>query len=472
MSQIVPHFVPMIMSGGSGTRLWPVSRESFPKQFCDLFDESLIQKTVRRLKPLGSPWVITTQGMKVLTERVYRDLSLPTDQILLEPFGRNTAAAIALACRQLQVLGRDQEVIGVFPADHFVENESAFHKALSAAAESAKQGKVVTLGIQPTFPATGYGYIEIPSESAAGTAVKAVGFREKPDLKTAEQFLKAGNTVWNAGVFVFRADVMAGHIQKLLPEVWGPFAASKNPSSELKAIYDKVPSISIDYGVMEKLSEFYCVPCKDLGWNDVGSWDEVAKISEIKGSPSSNDPQTSVLQVEAKDNFVFSAVPSKKSYSFVGLDSIIAVDTPDSLLLVKKGKSQQVKDAQAAAAKAKLPEATQHEFEYRPWGYFEILRDTDLFKSKVIRVDPGQQLSYQSHAKRAEHWVVIRGNPEVVLNDEVHRPKPGEHIYIPLGAKHRMRNPTKETVEFVEVQVGSYFGEDDIVRYQDDYKRS
>ncbi|MBL7713833.1 MAG: mannose-1-phosphate guanylyltransferase/mannose-6-phosphate isomerase [Bdellovibrionales bacterium] len=459
--------VPMILSGGSGTRLWPVSRESFPKQFCDLFDESLIQKTVRRLKPLGSPWVITTTGMKTLTERLYRDLSLPAEQILAEPFGRNTAAAIALACRQLQVQGREKEVVGIFPADHFVENEKAFQAALATAEKAALEGKVVTLGIQPTFPATGYGYIEIPSGSmkpGKPEAVKAVRFREKPDLKTAEGFLKTGNYVWNAGVFIFRADRMIDELKKLLPDVWGPFEASKNPAAELKSIYEKVPSISIDYGVMEKLPEFFCIPCTDLGWNDVGSWDEVAKIT--------GKSEAKVIEIDAQDNFAFSAVPQKKSYSFIGINSVIAVDTPDALLLVKKGQSQKVKDAQAAAKEAKLPEATQHEFEYRPWGYFEILRDTDLFKSKVIRVDPGQQLSYQSHAKRAEHWVVVRGNPEVVLNDEVLKPKPGEHIYIPLGAKHRMRNPTKEMVEFVEVQVGSYFGEDDIVRYQDDYKRN
>ena len=457
--------IPAILSGGSGTRLWPVSRESHPKQFCDLFDESLILKTVRRLQPMGSPWVITTSGMRVVTERLYRDLNIPTSQILFEPMGRNTAAAIALLCRQLELTNRTGEVVGIFPADQFIENTKLFGEALELAQAKAREGHIVTLGITPTFPATGYGYIELDAAAPKGklAAMTAKGFREKPDAKTAEGYISTGRYVWNAGIFVFQASKMIELLKQHQAEIWNGLAALKADHSNLKEIYPALKSVSIDYGIMEKLPSHVCVPCENLGWSDVGSWDEVARISQ--------NPKDQVVEVKAKGNFVYTRNPSKQ-YAIVGADDLMVVDTADALLVCKKGDSQSVKDAQAALLAAKKPAATQHEFEFRPWGYFEILRDTERFKSKVIRVDPGQQLSYQSHAKRAEHWVVIRGNPEVVLNDEVHRPKPGEHIYIPLGAKHRMRNTTKETVEFVEVQVGSYFGEDDIVRYQDDYKRS
>lgn len=456
--------IPFILSGGAGTRLWPVSRESYPKQFCDLFDESLILKTVRRLQPLGSPWIITTTGMKVVSERLYRDLGLPSDQILFEPMGRNTAAAIALACRQLELQGRTQEIMGVFPADQFIENTSLFQEALKIASEKAKAGNVVTLGISPTFPSTGYGYIELESKaSSKPAAVTAKGFREKPDAKTAEDYIATGRYVWNAGIFVFQVSKMIELMKQHQPEIWKGLASLKADHSNLKEIYPQLKSISIDHGIMEKLPSHICIPCEELGWSDVGSWDEVARLSE--------NPKGQVTEVKSKGNFVY-PLNAGKQYAVVGADDLMIVDTADALMICKKGDSQSVKDAQAALAQAKKPQAVVHEFEYRPWGYFEILRDTDGFKSKVIRVDPGQQLSYQSHAKRAEHWVVIKGHPEVVLNDEVLKPKPGEHIYIPLGAKHRMRNPTKETVEFVEVQVGTYFGEDDIVRYQDDYKRS
>ncbi len=456
-------FIPVILSGGSGTRLWPLSRTQFPKQFCDLFEESLFLKTLRRLNPLGSPWVVTNQTMKVLTENVLREAGVPVAQALYEPKANNTAPAIALLCKVFEQQDRTDAVIGVFPSDHLIQNETAFQSAIRLAETCAKQGQVATIGIRPTHPATGYGYIEVGTTPFVTekevTAYRTLGFREKPDLKTAEGFLNAGTFLWNGGMFVFQVKTMIACLKELMPETWEVMNALSPDLSNLKELYERCPAQSIDYGVMEKLKTQVCIPC-DLGWSDVGSWDEIAKLGK----------SSEMLEVGGSGNFAYSN--QGRLTTFIDTDDLIVVDTADALLVAKKNSTQNVKHAVEQLVRNRDKRAQEHPFEFRPWGRFEILRDTDAYKSKVIHVNPGQQLSYQSHAKRAEHWVIIKGEPEVVLNDVVHALKPGQNIYIPQGAKHRIRNPGKELVEFIEVQVGTYFGEDDIVRYQDDYQRS
>jgi mannose-1-phosphate guanylyltransferase/mannose-6-phosphate isomerase len=465
-------FIPTILSGGSGTRLWPVSRTQFPKQFCDLFDESLFKKTVDRLKPLGSPWVITNEKMRVLTENVLRETEVPFAQALYEPKANNTAPAIALLCKVLKFANSGKDIVGIFPSDHLVQNDKNFEAAVKLGIECAKQKQVATLGIKPTFAATGYGYIEVEKDvflestpagaSASASRLKAFrtrGFREKPNEQTAEDFISAGNFFWNAGMFIFEVDTMISHLQRLMPETWAAIEPLKADLSNLKEIYARCPSQSIDYGIMEKLKEQVCIPC-DLGWSDVGSWDEIAKLAD----------GAEIFETDGHDNYAYSR--SNRVVGFVGVSDLIVVDTADALLVTKKGTSQKVKHIIDLLNAKGDKRANEHTFEYRPWGRFEILRDTDGYKSKVIHVNPQQRLSYQSHAKRAEHWVITKGSPEVILNDVSHHLKPGESIYIPLGAKHRIINPHKtEVVEFIEIQVGTYFGEDDIVRYQDDYKR-
>jgi len=256
---------------------------------------------------------------------------------------------------------------------------------------------------------------------------------------------------------------MIGHLKNFMPSTWSALESLKSDLSNLGEIYPKLESISIDYAIAEKVKQQVCVPV-DCGWSDVGSWDEIAKVRESE--------KENVISVESQDCFVFPQGTGSRTYALVGVKDLIVVDTADCLLISKKGETQKVKNVVDALEKAGRSEAKMHVFEHRPWGKFEILRDTQQFKSKVITVEPGHQLSYQSHAKRAEHWVMISGAPEVVLNDEVLKPKAGESVFIPMGAKHRIRNPGKEPVVFVEVQVGTYFGEDDIVRYQDDYSRS
>lgn len=459
--------IPVVMSGGSGTRLWPVSRTKLPKQFCSIFEQSLHSMTLSRLSKLGTPWVITSKTLRDLTIKNLNDLGMNPQNIILEPIAKNTAPAIALLTQSLMQKGLGDSVVGIFPADHIIENEEGFVAAVHLAKEEAIRGRVVTLGIKPDHPATGYGYIQTD-----GTTLSSQGklashsvskFHEKPSLEKATEFIQAGDYFWNAGIFVFKVNTMADLFQTHQQQMWAAVSALKPDLSNIDSIYAVVDNISIDYAIMEKLppSHLACVPC-DIGWNDVGSWDAIAEI--LGGAGKENK-----IEVRAKNNFVQSSID--KTYAFVEVDDLIVVDTSDALLVSRKGATQGVKDA-VDVLKLKKPNILkEHTFEERPWGRFEILKDTAEFKSKVIHVNPAQQISYQSHSKREEHWLITKGQGEVILNDDIIPVQPGSYVKIPLGAKHRIRNSGKVTIEFVEVQMGTYFGEDDIVRYQDDYLR-
>jgi len=381
-----------------------------------------------------------------------------------EPAAKNTAPAIALLCKALALRGALDEVVGVFPADQLVDDEGAFHRAVARGVGFARQGEVVTLGVIPTFPATGYGYIETDGKLADG-AFKASGFREKPNEETARDFIARGGFFWNAGMFIFKVSKMIEHLKHFAPDIWTAIDAVKPDFSNLDAIYKSVRSVSIDYAVMEKLSSHVCIPC-DFGWSDLGTWDAIANVM----SQSAKRDKNFVGAGFESSNFVFPI--ENKTYGFVGVEDLIVVDTADALLITRKGSSERVKEIVDQLKKQSVQSATQHSFEVRPWGQFEVLRDNADFKSKTIVVDSGAQLSYQSHAKRAEHWIIVKGSGEVVLNDEIIPVTAGTHVHIPLGAKHRMRNTGAVPLHFVEVQLGAYFGEDDIVRYQDDYART
>ena len=460
--------IPVVLSGGSGTRLWPVSRTKLPKQFCQLFTNSLHSMTLQRLAQLSQPWVVTSANLKDLTEKQVRDLNLNPANIIYEPMAKNTAPAIALLCHILTQRNLSDEVVGIFPADHLIEKEDVFLSAVNLAQEEAKKGKVVTLGIQPDQPATGFGYIQTTKEfnSKHGDlkSFAVVKFHEKPALETAQKFLAEGNYFWNAGIFVFKVSTMTALFQKYQPEMWSQIEKIKSDMSNAKEIYATLANISIDYAIMENLSSdtLSCIP-SDISWNDVGSWDAIADL--LSGNNGHK------VQINGEGNFVHSNI-NGKTYAFTDLSDIIIVDTADALLVTKKGSSQSVKEV-VDLLKLKKPKiVAEHVFEERPWGKYEILRDTEVFKSKVIHVNAQQQISYQSHAKREEHWLITQGAGEVVLDDQIIQVKPGTYVKIPLGAKHRIRNTGDKTIEFVEVQMGSYFGEDDIVRYQDDYNRA
>jgi mannose-1-phosphate guanylyltransferase/mannose-1-phosphate guanylyltransferase/mannose-6-phosphate isomerase len=449
--------IPIVISGGSGTRLWPLSRASLPKQFCRIFNESLQTKTLKRLARLGTPWIVTSEKLRTLSEHSVREAGLQGVTSLYEPFGRNTAPAVALICRRLEMEHRLDEIVGLFPADHLIENTEAFLAAIEAAQKRAIAGAVVTLGLKPTHPATGYGYIHVDR------AARVLNFHEKPSLSKAESYLQAGDYLWNAGIFIFKVQTMIDLFKKHQPQMWQKFAKLQMDMTSLSEIYKETEPISIDYAIIEKMNGgLDCIAC-DFGWSDIGSWDAVAHLN-----PENKNAQ--VFQNHSQNNFV-QAQPNK-IYGLVNVDDLIVVDTPDALLISRRGSSEQVKETFAEIKKANEKVVNEHLYEERPWGRFEVMRDRQYFKSKVIEVDPGQQISYQSHEKREEHWVIVRGQGEITLNEKTILVQPGSYVKIPTHARHRIRNVGHELLQFIEVQISNHCREDDIVRYQDDYNRA
>jgi mannose-1-phosphate guanylyltransferase/mannose-6-phosphate isomerase len=466
------NFLPVVMSGGSGTRLWPVSRSKFPKQFCELLDQPLHTLTLKRLQKYQPPMIVTSIHFRDLTESDLRLNHFNTEKVIYEPQPKNTAPAIALVCRYLELQNQTEQVVGVFSSDNLIQNESEFYAAVDAAASAAaEKNQIVTLGIKPDKPETGFGYIQV-QDRAVGTLkpTPVLKFHEKPTLDLAQNFLNAGTYFWNAGIFIFKVSKMIELFKKFEPEIWSQVSKLDKDFSGLDQVYASLKSISIDYAILEKLTsnELSCVTC-DIGWSDLGSWDALADArNSIK-----KDQAEQLTEVVAKGNSIVGL--AEKNYSMIGVDDLIVVDTADAMLICKKGESQKVKDIVDKLKINSKPEfkkmTEEHIFENRPWGRFEILKNETHYKSKIIRVDAGQKISYQSHAKRSEHWILVRGSATVVLNDAEILVQTGEHIFIPQGAKHRIMNTSNSVVEFIEVQVGSYFGEDDIVRYQDDYGR-
>ncbi len=462
--------IPVVLSGGSGTRLWPISRRKFPKQFCEIFNDSLQNLTLKRLSPFGEPVIVTGQDLKNLTEIHVKKSGVKVSQMIFEPLAKNTAPAVLVTCQWLKLQGNEAECVGFFPADHLVQDEEELANAIRTAEGVARTGRIVTLGVRPTYPETGYGYIQKSKKSLSenSEAFSVVKFHEKPNLEKAKTFLATQEYLWNAGIFVGRVQDFLSQFAQHQPEMMKTVTQLKADLSNLKEVYEVVQNISLDYAIMEKLSEFeLAVLPVDLGWNDVGSWDAVADHFRGRGSSSKGAPV--MTSHSTQNHFVFSQ--TGREVALVEVDNLIVVDTADTLMIASKGSTQKVREIVDQLNQRKSKLAEENTFEDRPWGHFEVLRDTENFKSKVIQVWAKSQISYQSHAKRAEHWIITKGHGEVVLNDQVIPVQAGSHVFIPVGAKHRIRNTTEQTLEFVEVQLGTYFGEDDIVRYSDDYNR-
>lgn len=497
----------VILAGGSGSRLWPLSRQHLPKQFLALDgDSTLLQTTIDRLSP-----TIETQNVLIVTQEAHAKgeayHALLPYQSLYEPVGRNTAPAIALAAAYLMKEGADPVMV-VLPADHIIKDEACFREHLEIAIQAAQSGKLVTFGIQPTRPDTGFGYIKtkeaglrtegrgLSGKSESGSPQHSVlsiqsgvsqhsalstqncvldveRFTEKPDHATAEQFLKEGNYFWNSGMFVWRASVILAEMQRYLPvvhEIVQTIVIESRTGMTFQQAVEKhfasMPSISIDYGVLEKSDCVSLIPC-DIGWNDVGSWQAVHDISAK--DKNGNTLQGNVIAIDCKNSMIRS---EKRLVAAIGVEDLCVIETADAILISKSDQTQRVREVVDALHEKGATEHVYHVKVNRPWGSYTVLEeDPEGFKLKRIEVAPGARLSLQSHAHRSEHWVVVSGTATVTNGDEVITVHKNQSTYIPIGTKHRLENLGSEPLHIVEIQVGEYLGEDDIQRFEDNYGR-
>ncbi|MBV6776678.1 mannose-1-phosphate guanylyltransferase/mannose-6-phosphate isomerase [Xanthomonas euvesicatoria] len=463
--------LPIILSGGSGTRLWPLSRESYPKQFLPLVgDKSMLQSTWLRAAPVAghAPIVVANEEHRFMAAEQLQQLGVKPSAILLEPKGRNTAPAIAVAALEATRDGADPLLL-VLPSDHVIQNEAAFQAAVTLAATAAEQGKLVTFGIKPTAPETGYGYIK----AGPGTGASAVErFVEKPDLATAQSYLASGEYYWNSGMFLFRASRYLEELRKFHPAIadacqkaWENGKRDADFTRLDKDAFAASPSDSIDYAVMEKTADAVVVPL-DAGWNDVGSWSSLLDVSnqDAQGNAHHGD----VIQLDCQNTYAYGS----RLIAMVGLEDVVVVETPDAVLVGHRDRIQEVKDVVSQIKTAGRSEATWHRKVYRPWGAYDSIDMGQRHQVKRITVKPGAVLSLQMHHHRAEHWIVVSGTAEVTRGEEVLLLTENQSTYIPLGVTHRLRNPGKLPLELIEVQSGSYLGEDDIVRFEDTYGRA
>ena len=452
----------IILCGGSGTRLWPISRTLMPKQFVKLFsNKSLFQLTVdRNSKVCDSSYIVSNTEQYFLALDQLEELGKVKNKYLLEPIGRNTAPAIALACMNLDY----DEIVLVTPSDHLIKNEIEYEKVLEKAKEFAKDNNLVTFGITPTFAETGFGYIESVNEFD----VKA--FHEKPDFDTATSYLKAGNYYWNSGMFMFKAGVFLEELQKYSPEIFDTSKQALQNATKDEIIRIKhddmfnIPEDSIDYAVMEKSNIVKVIP-SNINWSDVGSFD--ALYDELPKDENGNTINPNHIGIDSKNNLVYG---NDRVIATVDMEDCIIVDTGDAILISKKGSSQKVKQVVNEIRKTTQLHNI-HLTGHRPWGTYTVLEESAGYKIKRIEVKPGCRLSLQKHFHRNEHWIVVSGTATVTVGNETRLVRPNESTYIKMGEIHRLENQGKIPVVLIEAQVGEYTGEDDIIRISDDFKR-
>ena len=468
---IVATLQPVLLCGGSGTRLWALSREAYPKQFLPLTGEdSLLQATWRRVAPLAdaAPIVVAGEEHRFLAAEQLRLTGAPAAAIVLEPVGRNTAPAIAAAALQATAAGEDPLLL-VLPSDHVVADAEAFRAAVRAACAAAEDGALVTFGIVPDAPETGFGYIQ----AAPGEDVrKVLRFVEKPDADTARAYLDAGGYYWNSGMFLFRASRYLAELERLRPDILAAtraaFAAARRDGDFIRLDRDAFiacPAQSIDYAVMERTDAAMVLPV-EIGWNDVGSWSALWDVAERDAA--GNACRGDVIAVDSRDSYAY----ARRLVALVGVEGIVVVETDDAVLVARKDKVQQVKEVVAQLKADQRSQAALHREVHRPWGSYDSVDQGERFQVKRIKVKPGAALSLQSHTRRAEHWIVVSGTARVTRDHDVFELHANQSTYIPIGAKHRLENPGSEVLELIEVQSGDYLGEDDIVRYEDVYGRA
>ena len=492
MTDLRNSVLPVVMAGGSGTRLWPLSRALYPKQFLALSgDATLFQQATHRLLAMQGdgvevqpPCIVGNEEHRFMALDQLREIGCTPGALLLEPTGRNTAPALTLAALYAQEAG--DPILVVAPADQTVTQPQAFTRALHAAARAAADGGIVILGIVPDRPETGFGYIRarpVAAHAAEGAPLDVAAFVEKPDAPTAERYLREGGYYWNSGMFVLRASTWLKALAQFRPDIdaatrkaWDARTTDTNTGARFvrpdKVAFEAIRSESIDYAVMEPCTapgsgwEVKMVPL-DAGWSDLGAWDAVWKLSErdADGNASHGD----ALIEDSRNTLVHA---TSRLVGAIGLDNVVIVETPDAVLVADHAQSQHVKKIVASLQKAGRSEGNLHRRVHRPWGWYDSIDLGPRFQVKRILVKPGATLSLQMHHHRAEHWIVVSGTAEVVNGDKVTLLTENQSTYIPLGQTHRLANPGKLPLEIIEVQSGSYLGEDDIVRFEDNYGRS
>jgi mannose-1-phosphate guanylyltransferase/mannose-6-phosphate isomerase len=459
----------VILAGGWGTRFWPLSRSQYPKQVLRLLgSDSMLQSTVERLLPRIPPEhlaVVTNTSQAGLIHQDLHRRGWDAVRILLEPEGRNTAAAVGLAAVSLTDMATDG-VMAVFPADHYVRDQAGLLQGLDVGAGWAQAGYLVTFGIPPTRPETGYGYIRqgLPLDDQ-GRAYRVDRFIEKPPLAQAREFLATGDYSWNSGIFMFRPDVMLAAFSSYLPEMYQELERLRHPENRpsLEEVYQRLPSISLDHGILEKADNVVVVPV-EMGWNDVGTWEALHEL--FPRDERGNVKEGRILDQDSRECIFFA---QNRLVTTIGLENTIVVDTPDATLVCHRGRAQEVKNLVAELHRQNLVESVHHTTVERPWGRYTVTDEGPNFKVKRIVVDAGKKLSLQVHQRRAEHWVVVTGTAQVTIGQELRLVSSNQSVYIPLKTPHRLENPTTEPLEIVEVQTGDYLEEDDIVRLDDDY---
>lgn len=472
--------LPVVMAGGTGSRLWPLSRELYPKQFLTVTgDESMLQQTVARLSKIehSAPVLICNEEHRFIAAEQMRLGGYEHGGIILEPVGRNTAPAIALAALQAvnNALDGEEPILLVLAADHVIENTKAFTASVEKALPFAENGQLVTFGIVPSAPETGYGYIK--SGCQGGNAFSVIEFVEKPDLATAEEYLANGSYYWNSGMFLFKASRYLEELSKFAPEMLDVCKrAIATPSQDLefirvdKAIFEICPDDSIDYAVMEPLcaegGDSVMVVPMDAGWSDVGSFSALWEVSAK--DENQNVTKGDVLTVDSSNNYIYA---ENKLVATVGVDNLVVIETKDAILVASKDKVQDVKSIVNQLKNDGRTEHKLHREVYRPWGKYDSIDFGKRDQVKRITVKPGEKLSIQKHHHRSEHWIVVSGTASVLNGDKTILVTENESTYIPLGTIHALENPGKIPLEMIEIQTGSYLGEDDIVRFEDRYGR-